>query len=375
MVATGKGAESGILIKGGEPLEAACRIDTIIFDKTGTLTHGKPIVTDIVGVGWSDEDKILSIAAGIERKSEHPLAEAIVREAEHEGVPMVTTTTFRAIPGQGVEAEVDGVRYFLGNRALIGAMLPDRVAEAEHKLRKLEEQGKTAMLLANSTELLGIVAVADTLKESSARAVEKLKSMGIRVYMLTGDNARTAEAIAKQVGITDILAEVMPNAKANEVKKLQSAGFKVAMVGDGVNDGPALAQADLGIAMGSGTDVAMESGGIVLMKSDLMDVVGAIALSRSTLRKVKQNLFFSLFYNVVGIPIAARVFAFAGIVLRPELAGLAMAFSSVSVVSNSLFLRRFKAGKRDWLSDAAPIAMTLIFMVAFVAFARLSMEQ
>ena len=196
--------------------------------------------------------------------------------------------------------------------------------------------------------------------------------MGIRVYMLTGDNARTAEAIAKQVGITDVLAEVMPDAKANEVKKLQTAGFKVAMVGDGVNDGPALAQADLGIAMGSGTDVAMESGGVVLMKSDLMDVVGAIALSRSTLRKVKQNLFFSLFYNTVGIPIAARVFAFAGIVLRPELAGLAMAFSSVSVVSNSLFLRRFKAGKRDVLSDVAPVAMTVIFMIAFVAFARLS---
>ncbi len=373
MVATGKGAENGILIKGGEPLETACHVNTIIFDKTGTLTHGKPVVTDIVGMGWSDGDKILGMAAGIERKSEHPLAEAIVREAEHRGVPMVTTATFRAIPGQGVEAEVGGVRYLLGNRALIGSVLPDRAAEAEHELQKLEEQGKTAMLLANSTELLGIVAVADTLKESSARAVEKLKQMGVRVYMLTGDNARTAEAIAKQVGITDVLAEVMPDAKVNEVKKLQSAGFKVAMVGDGVNDGPALAQADLGIAMGSGTDVAMESGGIVLMKSDLMDVVGAIALSRSTLRKVKQNLFFSLFYNTVGIPIAARVFAFAGIVLRPELAGLAMAFSSVSVVSNSLFLRRFKTGKRDWLSDAAPILMTLIFLIAFVMFARLSL--
>ena len=271
-----------------------------------------------------------------------------------------------------MEGRIDGVRYWLGNRRLIQDIAGLPLERVSRKLARLEEQGKTAMLLANEHEVLGAIAVADTIKETSKEAVARLHKMGINVYMITGDNERTARAIAQQAGITNVLAEVLPEDKANEVKKLQQAGQKVAMVGDGINDAPALAQADLGIAMGSGTDVAMETGGIVIIKNDLNDVISAIELSRQTYGKIKQNMFFALFYNVIGIPIAARVLAGLGLVLKPELAGLAMALSSISVVSNSLLLRYFRPRKRNIPSMIAPVVMVLLFSVVFFEFARLS---
>lgn len=372
MVATGKGAEHGILIKGGEPLEAACKIKAVVFDKTGTLTHGKPEVTDIVGVGLTDEEEILELAASLEKQSEHSLAEAIYKHAEEEGVKFREVTDFKAIPGRGVEGKIKNVLYYFGNRKLIESIAGLETDTIERKLHRLEESGKTAMILATEKQIVGIIAVADTIKETSKEAVMRLEKLGIAVYMITGDNERTAQAIAKQAGIRNVLAEVLPEDKANEIKKLQSTGIKVAMVGDGINDAPALAQADLGIAMGSGTDVAMETGGIVIVKNDLMDVISSIELSRETLSKIKQNLFFALFYNIIGIPIAARIFAFAGILLKPELAGLAMAFSSVSVVSNSLLLKRFRVGKKNYLSLIAPFIMTVILTAVFLGFARVS---
>lgn len=375
MVATGKGAEHGILIKGGEPLEETCKINAVVFDKTGTLTKGKPEVTDIVDSAYADEDEVLRISASLESKSEHSLAEAICRYAEEEEVDTYDVKNFKAIPGHGVEGVIDGVKYYLGNRKLIETHLQLEIKNINRKMTKLEEAGKTAMILATEKEVIGLIAVADTIKETSAQAMAALEKMGIRVYMITGDNSRTANAIAKQAGIKNILAEVLPEDKANEVKKLQEKGYKVAMVGDGINDAPALAQADLGIAMGSGTDVAMETGGIVIIKSDLMDVLNAIQLSRETMSKIKQNMFFALFYNVIGIPIAARVFAGVGIILKPELAGLAMAFSSVSVVTNSLLLRKFKPGKKNILSTVAPFVMTALFLSVFLLFAKISGQE
>ncbi len=383
MVGTGKGAEHGILIKGGEPLEAACKIKAVVFDKTGTLTKGKPEVTDVVTVGLSDEDEILSLAASLEKLSEHPLAEAIVKQAEEEAIAFDEVTNFRAIPGHGVEGVVGSSKVYCGNRKLLTDIvkLPESTLEkVEGKIRTLEENGKTVMILTSEKEVLGLIAVADTLKETTVEAVRALEARHIEVYMITGDNRRTAEAIARQVGIKNVLAEVLPEDKANEVKKLQQANpkgllsRKVAMVGDGINDAPALAQADLGIAMGSGTDVAMETGGIVIIRNDLRDVLTAIQLSRETMGKIKQNMFFALFYNVVGIPIAARVFMSIGLVLRPELAGLAMAFSSVSVVSNSLLLKGFRPGKTNWLSSTAPFVMTGGFTALFFLFAQVSVR-
>lgn len=370
MVATGKGAEHGILIRGGEPLEAAKKINTMVFDKTGTLSKGKPEVTDIVSFNGSKEE-ILRIAASLEQGSEHPLAESIVKHAKEKNVRLSSAENFKAIPGHGVEGATDGTMYFLGNRKLMQKIAISEI-EAEEAMQKLEDEGKTAMLLADEKHVLGIIAVADTLKETSKEAVEQLKRMGIEVYMITGDNKRTAHALARQAGIQNVLAEVLPEDKAAEVKRLQEQGRKVGMVGDGINDSPALAQADLGIAMGSGTDIAMETGGIVLVKNDLRDVVTAIKLSRETVNKIKQNMFFALFYNVIGIPIAARAFAFMGLVLRPELAGLAMAFSSVSVVTNSLLLKGFHPKHRNWLSDIAPAIMAIGFTAVFFLFAKIS---
>ncbi len=372
MVGTGKGAENGILVKGGEPLEAACKINTIVFDKTGTLTYGKPEVTDIVSFSEKDEDDVLQIAASLEKLSEHPLAEAIYSHAQEEDVELLEVKDFKAVPGHGVQGEISGVTYYFGNRKMMNDVAGISVEKAGKKQSRLEEGGKTAMLLGTKEVLLGVVAVADTVKATSKVAVEKLQKMGITVYMITGDNERTAKAIASQVSITNVLAEVLPEDKANEVKKLQDQGKKVAMVGDGINDAPALAQANLGIAMGNGTDVAMETGGIVIMKSDLNDVVNSIQLSRETMSKIKQNMFFALFYNVVGIPIAARVFMGLGLVLKPELAGLAMALSSVSVVTNSLTLRFFKPAKRNWISAFAPVAMAVFFSFIFFEFAQFS---
>lgn len=349
MVGTGKGAEHGILVKGGEPLEAACKVKTIIFDKTGTITKGHPEVTDVIG-------DVLKIAASLEKYSEHSLAEAIVKK--HTG-ELFEVLDFKAIPGEGISGTISGKNYFFG--------------KPKYKsYHDLENMGKTVMELSSEGEVLGAIAVADTVKETSKEAVEKLIRMGIEVWMITGDNTRTARAIAFQVGITNVLAEVLPQDKAGEVKRFQEQGKKVAMVGDGINDAPALAQADLGIAMGSGTDVAMESGGIVIIKNDLRDVVHAIELSKETMQKIKQNMFFALFYNVAGIPIAARVFSFAGLILKPELAGLAMALSSISVVSNSLLLRGYRPGHKNYVSIMAPFAMTIGFAWLFFEFARFS---
>lgn len=371
MVGTGKGAEHGILIKGGEPLEATSKVQAVVFDKTGTLTKGRPEVTDVIALTDSDEDEVLSIAASLERSSEHPLAESICAYAKDEGVELSAVEGFRAIPGHGVTGKIAEVDWYLGNRKLIDELGHD-MSRSERKMQRLEEAGKTAMVLATKEKIVGIVAAADTLKDTSVEAVQGLQNMGVQVYMITGDNQRTAQAIARQVGITNVLAEVLPQDKANEVRKLQSQGLRVAMVGDGINDSPALAQADVGIAMGSGTDVAMETGGIVIMKSDLRDVLNAIQLSKKTMGKIKQNLFFALFYNIVGIPVAARVFVGLGILLRPELAGLAMAFSSVSVVVNSLLLKGFHPQKKNYLSDFAPVVMTTVFLSLFIAFARVS---
>ncbi|NLM43015.1 MAG: copper-translocating P-type ATPase [Clostridiales bacterium] len=342
MVGTGKGAEYGILIKGGEALETTHKINTIVFDKTGTVTEGKPEVTDIVTTNLFEKNRLLQIAASAERGSEHPLGEAIVREAENENIDLLKVEKFSAIPGHGIEVNIEGANVLLGNRKL----MIDRnveLKELEEESDRLASEGKTPMYIAIDSKLAGIIAVADVVKGSSAKAIQKLHDMGIEVVMITGDNKRTAEAIARQVGIDRVLAEVLPQDKANEVKKLQDEGKKVAMVGDGINDAPALAQADIGIAIGSGTDVAMESADIVLMRSDLMDVPAAIELSKSTIRNIKQNLFWAFGYNTAGIPLAAGVLhLFGGPLLNPVFAAAAMSLSSVSVLTNALRLRGFK---------------------------------
>lgn len=345
MVGTGKGADYGVLIKGGEALETTHKIRTIVFDKTGTITEGRPEVTDIVSTELIDAKELLRIAASAEKSSEHPLGEAIVRGAEKEELQLVKLDNFAAIPGHGIEVEIGGKVIHLGNRKL---MLEKNIelSELEQESDRLASEGKTPMYISINNRLAGIIAVADVVKQSSARAIKKLHEMGIEVAMITGDNRRTAEAIAKQVGIDRVLAEVLPQDKANEVRKLQDEGKKVAMVGDGINDAPALAQADIGIAIGSGTDVAMESADIVLMKSDLMDVPTAIQLSKSTIRNIKQNLFWAFAYNVVGIPLAAGLlYAFGGPKLNPMFAAAAMSLSSVSVLTNALRLKRFKPYK------------------------------
>lgn len=393
MVGTGKGAEHGILIKGGEPLEAAYAINTIVFDKTGTLTKGSPEVTDVVSLGAASHSGILGLAASLEKQSEHPLAEAVYAYARAKKLPLDTVKDFQAIPGHGVLGVLRGKQYYLGNRLLMTSEAGLKLDAVEGAITQLEEQGKTVMLLATKQSVIGLVAVADQVKDSSKQAVLGLLRRGIEVYMMTGDNARTAQAIARHVGIDNVLAEVLPGQKAAVIKYLQTGEFensdietlirnsqinirnstrRVAMVGDGINDAPALAQADLGIAMGSGTDVAMETGGIVLMRSDLSDVGAALDLAKETMQKIKQNLFFALVYNVIGIPIAARLLIGVGLVLKPELAGLAMALSSVSVVTNSLTLRYFKPGRYNWVSTAAPIAMTALFSIMFIEFARFS---
>lgn len=345
MVGTGKGAEYGILIKGGEALETTHKINTIVFDKTGTITEGKPEVTDILTLGDITKQRLLQIAASSEKGSEHPLGEAIVRGAQKENLDMIKLDSFEAIPGYGIEVSVEGNKVLLGNRKL----MVDReisLTELEEDSDRLASEGKTPMYIAMENKLVGIIAVADVVKESSAKAIKKLHEMGIQVAMITGDNKRTAEAIAKQVGIDRVLAEVLPQDKSNEVKKLQAEGKIVAMVGDGINDAPALAMADIGIAIGSGTDVAMESADIVLMKSDLMDVPTAIQLSKSTIRNIKQNLFWAFGYNVLGIPVAAGIlYIFGGPTLNPILAAAAMSLSSVSVLTNALRLKGFKPYK------------------------------
>ncbi len=375
MVGTGRGAEQGILVKGGEPLEAACKIKAMVFDKTGTLTKGQPEVTDVLTFAAPDKDEIIAIAGSLEKLSEHPLAEAIYGYATQEEIKLDDAENFKAVPGHGVTGRIKGLDYYFGNRKLMAEVPALNVEPVNRQMKQLEEQGKTVMLLATSTEIIGAVAVADMVKATSREAVSRLQKMGLEIYMITGDNERTARAIASQVGITNILSDVLPEDKANEIKKIQAGGKKVAMVGDGINDAPALAQSDLGIAMGSGTDVAMETGGIVIIKNDLNDVITAIELSREVMSKIKQNMFFALFYNIIGIPIAARVFFGLGLVLRPELAGLAMAFSSISVVTNSLLLKYFRPRRRNYISLAAPVVMVIIFSLIFLEFARVSSQM
>ena len=334
MVGTGKGAKKGILIKGGDALETAHKLKYVIFDKTGTITKGVPAVTDIVSLNNKSRDELLHLAASIEKDSEHPLAEAIVRKAQEKKIKLAKASAFQAIPGLGVKAKIAKKAYIFGNAKLMKQSKLD-ISSIRDQIHDLERQGKTVMIIAGQRKIEGVIAVADTIKESSKAAVRALEKMGIHVFMITGDNERTAQAIAQIAGIDHVFAEVMPEDKANYVKKLQRKG-KVAMVGDGINDAPALAQADIGIAMGSGTDVAMESGNIVLMKNNLDDVPRAIRLSRLTMTKIRQNMFWALIYNTLGIPIAALG------LLNPMIAGAAMALSSVSVVSNSLLLKAKK---------------------------------
>jgi len=345
MVGTGKGAEYGVLIKSGIALETAHKIQTVVLDKTGTITEGKPEVTDIITSAEMEQDLLLQLAASAEKSSEHPLGEAIVKAAEKKGLELKKIEMFRAVPGQGIEVNIEGMSIFLGNRKLMDEMNIG-LGNLEEVSHRLAAEGKTPMYTAVNGRLAGIIAVADVVKESSAKAIAKLREMGIEVVMLTGDNKMTAEAIAKQVGIDRVLSEVLPENKAEEVKRLQQEGKKVAMVGDGINDAPALAQADVGIAIGTGTDVAMESADIVLMKSDLMDVPTAIQLSKKTIRNIKQNLFWAFGYNVVGIPVAMGILhIFGGPLLNPMIAGAAMSFSSVSVVTNALRLKGFKPSR------------------------------
>jgi Cu+-exporting ATPase len=341
VVGTGKGAEYGVLIKSGEALETAHKIDTIIFDKTGTITEGEPKVTDIITNGDISQDELLQFSASAEAGSEHPLGEAIVNSARDRNLELMRAESFEAIPGHGIEVIIQGKKMLLGNKKL----MDDRNIRIplQNEADRLSEEGKTPMFVAIDGRLAGIIAVADVIKPSSGKAVEALHRMGIEIVMITGDNRRTAGAIARQVGIDRVLAEVLPQDKAEEVKKLQAEGRKVAMVGDGINDAPALVQADIGIAIGSGTDVAMESADIVLIRNDLMDVSAAIQLSKATIRNIKQNLFWAFAYNSAGIPVAAGLLhLFGGPLLNPMIAAGAMAFSSVSVVTNALRLRRFK---------------------------------
>ncbi|HQD31375.1 MAG TPA: heavy metal translocating P-type ATPase [Clostridiales bacterium] len=335
MAGTGKGAENGILIKGGEHLEMTYRLNAVVLDKTGTITKGQPEVTDVIPLGSMDRGELLRMAAAAEKNSEHPLGEAIYEQGKKEPGTVPEAEQFAAIPGKGVRAVVEGRQIYIGTRKLMQEAGID-TGSAENVIAGLEDDGKTAMLMAADGRLEAVIAVADTLKESSKDAIDELKKMGIEVYMITGDNKRTASAIAKQAGITNVLAEVLPEDKAEEVGKLKKQGMKVAMAGDGINDAPALVAADIGIAMGTGTDVAIEAADITLLRGDLMLIPAAIRLSKMTMRKIKQNLFWAFIYNIIGIPVAAFG------LLNPMIAGGAMAFSSVSVVTNSLRLRRIR---------------------------------
>ena len=343
MVGTGKGAENGILIKSGEALETAHKIKTVVLDKTGTITKGKPVLTDLKVYNNFDGNEILQLAASAENNSEHPLAEAIVNGAKERNVEFKQYDKFRAMPGYGIRATIDNKEIQIGNRKLMASRkISTEAAEKDYEI--LSNEGKTPMFISVNNELAGLIAVADVVKETSKGAIERMHKLGLKVIMLTGDNEKTAKYIAKEVGIDSVIAEILPFQKSEEVKKLQEAGEFVAMVGDGINDSPALAQANVGIAIGSGTDVAIESADIVLIRNDLNDVAGAIALSKATITNIKENLFWAFFYNVIGIPFAAGIFYafFNGPKLDPMIAAFAMSLSSVSVLMNALRLKFFK---------------------------------
>ncbi|AKP02733.1 hypothetical protein ABB44_03340 [Companilactobacillus farciminis] len=335
MVGTGRGAKMGILIKNGEVLEEVNDVKTVVMDKTGTITNGKPEVTDIIG----NEKQVLSIAASLEESSEHPLATAIMDKAKVENVQANTATDFSAVEGKGVTALVDNQKAFVGNDKMLSDVKID--SELQDKMVQLQNEAKTVVFVGVDDKIIGLIAIQDAPKATSKEAIATLKARGLRTVMLTGDNQRVAEAIAKEVGIDEVIADVLPGDKADHVQALQKDG-KVAFVGDGINDAPALTMADVGIAMGSGTDIAIESGGIVLMKNDLRDVAKALELSRKTFNRIKLNLFWAFIYNVLGIPVAAGLFFAVGLSLSPELAGLAMAFSSLSVVTSSVLLNKSK---------------------------------
>jgi Cu+-exporting ATPase len=353
LVGTGKGAEYGVLIKGGESLEMAHRLNAIILDKTGTITYGKPELTDVLPVAAVTEEELLRLVASAERSSEHPLGEAILRGAEALGLRRAEPTSFNSLTGRGLEATVEGHAVLVGNRRLLEERGVDPVA-LDPVLERIAAEGRTPMLVAIDGKPAGVVAVADTIKPEAPAAVAALQRLGLEVVMITGDHRRTAEAVARQVGIERVLAEVLPEQKAAAVAQLQAERKKVAMVGDGINDAPALAQADVGIAIGTGTDVAIEASDITLIRGDLMGVVTAIELSQATMRTIKQNLFFAFVYNVLGIPVAAGVlYPLFGIMLSPVIASAAMALSSVSVVTNSLRLRGFRPHRTGTLGREA----------------------
>ena len=342
MVGTGKGADNGILFKSAEALETLRSIQTVVLDKTGTVTQGAPVVTDLLAVGDTTEEELLCVAGSLETPSEHPLAQAIVARAREEEIPLVPAENFTAIHGRGVTAAIQGEQFLAGNRAMMDEHRID-LAPAGEAPQRLAGEGKTPLYFARGDELIGLVAVADTVKPTSAAAIRAFRELGLDVVMLTGDNRRTADAIAKELALTDVVAEVLPQDKEKVIASLQAQGKKVAMIGDGINDAPALARSDVGLAIGAGTDVAIESADVVLMKSDLLDAVTAVELSRATIRNIKQNLFWAFFYNVICIPIAAGVLAlFGGPQLDPQFGAAAMAFSSVTVVSNALRLKLFK---------------------------------
>lgn len=365
MVGTGKGAENGILIKSAEALETAHSLQTVVLDKTGTITEGKPVVTDLIYTDSINQNQLLVISASLESKSEHPLAEAIVARVKEEQVSLKEVSDFEQIAGQGVAGTIDGMRYLAGNAKLMAAH-GIAVSAVSAQAEALAEDGKTALYFADEEKLLGLIAVADVVKPTSAQAVAELQAMGIDAVMLTGDNARTAEAIRRQVGLSQVIAEVLPQDKERVVRQLQEKGRKVAMVGDGINDAPALARADVGIAIGAGTDVAIESADIVLMKSDLLDAVTAIQLSRAVIRNIKQNLFWAFFYNSIGIPLAAGVFfSVLGWKLSPMFGAAAMSLSSVCVVSNALRLKLFRPKRMAGASAESKQAEAAVTQTAF----------
>jgi Cu+-exporting ATPase len=343
MVGTGRGAQQGILIKSGEALETARKAKVVVLDKTGTVTTGIPIVTDIRPVREEDKDRLISVAASAESRSEHPVAKAVAEYAIVKGLPVTGPDRFTALPGYGVEASVNGTHILAGSKRLMDERKVEETTGADFAAEELAAQGKTIMFLAADGKCLGVIAVADTIRPESAGAVRELKAMGLEVMMITGDSLQTARHIAGQAGIGSVIAGVLPGDKAEEIRKIRNNGNSVIMVGDGINDAPALATADVGIAIGSGTDVAIEAADVVLIKNDLQDVVRTLRLSNSTIRNIKQNLFWAFFYNILGIPVAMGLLhLFGGPLLNPMIAAAAMSFSSVSVVWNALRLRNIK---------------------------------